>query len=193
MNGRRPNGYRKAVVTAAWNTRQPLICAETGATVWSQPGGVLGEPGIIAAPARAENFRDRDGRHRHAIGRTLGFKPVPRSLPDHEIDEFEALGVVDRFSQQLPVAMVVVARFMLTHGTPRTRASQKNTVDQGLRGRNGFAGVIPVPSILSRRCCRIEPPCGAKLRGLSAEGMAGGARGGPGTWHNRSHPKAESM
>ena len=76
-------------------TRRPQISAEP---VQVRP--VLVDPGIVAAPARAENFRNRHGRHRHAIGSPLGLKPVPRALLDHEIDEFEPLGIVDRFGQQ---------------------------------------------------------------------------------------------
>ncbi|MBR1227197.1 MULTISPECIES: hypothetical protein [unclassified Bradyrhizobium] len=65
----------------------------------SQAVAVLIDPELVAAAARAENFRNCHGRHRHAIGCPLGFQPVAGSLLDHEIDEFEPLGIVGRFGQ----------------------------------------------------------------------------------------------
>ena len=109
--------------------------------------GLVG-PRIVAASTRPEDFRDRQSRHRHAIGGSLGFKLVPRAFPDDEIDQLLTLGIVDRFSQQLLVAIVVVARFLLTHGTPRAHASTYNILDQGPHARNGFAGITPMRGVL---------------------------------------------
>lgn len=77
---------------------------------------------MIAATAGAEDLGDGDRRHRHPIRGPLGFQPVAGLLPDQLIDQFEPLGLIDRFRQHIPVTMVIVARFLLTHGTPRTRA-----------------------------------------------------------------------
>ena len=149
-----------------------LTGVEIGSRALNQAGGLLIELGIVAALAPVKNFRDRHGRHRDAIGSPLGFEPVPRSLPDHEIDEFEPLGIVDRFSQQFLVALVVVARFLLTHGTPRIRASQAIIVDQRLHARNGFARVLPMPRALTLKCCRKDPAFGVKdERAPAAEAM----------------------
>ena len=139
----------------------PMTCASTQATAApaktgsepSQAVAVLIVPGLVAAAARAENFRNRHGRHRHAIGSPLGFQPVARSLLDHEIDEFEPLGIVGRFEpavfdsdrsrSSLPAC---------SWHAPHTRFPQTDTVDQPLHARNGFAGPIPLPRILA---CRV--------------------------------------
>ena len=113
-------------------------------------------PEIAAAPAGSEDLGNRDGRHRDAIGGPLGLEPVPRALLDHEIDEFEPLGIVGGFRQQPFITMIVVARIPLTHGTPRTRPCPERRVSINARAR---------ATALRRSCrCRASyPPSVAEL------------------------------
>src|SRR5205823_13716229 len=76
----------------------------------------------IAPAAGAENARDRHHRHRDPIGDPLRLQPVAGIFPDHDLDQLEPPGLIDRFRQQLLVPDVVVACFLLVHRTPRTRA-----------------------------------------------------------------------
>jgi len=108
--------------------------------------GLVG-PRIVAASTRPEDFRDRQSRHRHAIRCPLGFKLVPRAFPDDEIDQFLPSGIVDRFSEQLLVALVIVVRFLFAHGRPAPHF-RADIVDQGLHARNAFARLAPMRGIL---------------------------------------------
>jgi hypothetical protein len=90
--------------------------------------GALTELEIVAAAGRPQDFGDRHRRHRDPIGCPLGFQPVAGLLLDQEVDQFKPAIVVDRFRQQLPVTMIVVARILFTHGTPRLRAFPEQTV-----------------------------------------------------------------
>ena len=82
VNG--PVGRPMPVSALAALAGAPMACASTQATAapaktGSEPGqavAVLIVPELVAAAARAENFRNRNGRHRHAIGSSLGFQPV---------------------------------------------------------------------------------------------------------------------
>ena len=73
----------------------------------------LFDPEIIVTPGRPQYLGDRHRRHRHPVRGPLGFQPVAGLFPDHEIDQFEPPGVVDRFRQQFPVTIIVVARDQL--------------------------------------------------------------------------------
>ena len=112
---------------------------------------------IIAPPARSKNLGDCHRRHRHPIGYPLRFKLVARSFPDHQIDQFESLGLVNRFRQQLPITIAIVTHVLLAHRTPRrTRCPTASTVSQRKDERNGFTALIPTARILVRECCRID-------------------------------------
>ncbi len=91
-------------------------------------------PEAIATATGAENARDRHRRHRNPIRDPLRLQPVAGIFPDHDFDQLEPLGLVDRFRQQLLVPDVVVARFLLVHRTAPAHALQPPTrsVDQGL-------------------------------------------------------------
>jgi hypothetical protein len=98
---------------------------------------------MVAPFGRPENFGDGRGRYCDPIGGPLGFQPFPCILPDQDIDQFAPLVLVDRFRQQFPVATVIVARFLLSHGSPATRFPRVNNVSKPVGMRNGFATVIP--------------------------------------------------
>src|SRR4051794_10846560 len=97
---------------------------------------------MVTTAAGSKYFGNGYGRHRDAIGRPLGLKPLARAFLDHEVDQFEPLGIISGFRQQHFIAMVVVACIRLTHGTPRTRLSRTTSLDQHSFVRNGFEGII---------------------------------------------------
>jgi hypothetical protein len=88
---------------------------------------ILIEPGIGAPAGGAQHPGHRLRRHRYPFGDSLRLEPVPRLFLDQQVDQFEPLALVDRFRQQFLVPMIVVDRFLFTHGTPRTRASKPNS------------------------------------------------------------------
>jgi hypothetical protein len=96
-------------------------------------GPVLAEPEIVAAPGRPENLGDGHRRHRDPVRCPLRFQPVPGLLLDQEVDQLKPLAVVDRFRQQFPVTMIIVARILFTHGTPRLRAVLEPTLSINVR------------------------------------------------------------
>src|SRR5829696_3241267 len=95
------------------------------------PAPDAGDPAIleiIATAPRAENACDRHRRHCDPIGGSLRLQPVAGIFPDHDLDQLDPLGLVDRFRQQLLVPDVVVARFLLVHRTSRTRAHRERAL-----------------------------------------------------------------
>jgi hypothetical protein len=49
----------------------------------------------------------------------MGAQPFPGAFFDQQVDEGQPLGFVDRFGQQVPIAVVVKSLVLLTHLTPR--------------------------------------------------------------------------
>src|SRR2546430_12963482 len=114
----------------------------------------------IAPPAGAEHVRDRHHRHRDPIGEPLRLQPVAGIFPDHELDQLESPGLVDRFRQQLLVPDVVVARLLLVHRTPRTRAQPRREVSiKGCESATDLRELYPFPHQSRSRTnpCNVNP------------------------------------
>jgi hypothetical protein len=92
-----------------------------------------------SGPRCAEYFGDGRRRHGIPIGGALGLQPFHGSLFDQQIDERQPLFLVDRFSQQLSVAMEIKSSILLTHLTPPRTHSQGQSVSQPADVRNGLA------------------------------------------------------
>src|SRR5205823_10054414 len=111
-----------------------LACARIG-LVSSLPKDDRTILEVIAAATGAEDACDRHCRHRDPIRDPLRLQPVAGIFPDHDLDQLAPPGLVDRFRQQLLVPDVVVARFLLVHRTPRTRARPEQQVSIKLSSR----------------------------------------------------------
>lgn len=102
---------------------------------------------IVAPSARPQDPGNRLRRHRHPIGRALGFQLLAGLFLDQEIDQFQPLGLVDRIHQQFPVSMVVVARVLSRHHTPRYARPAKTVLIGRRVGATGLRGYPGIPCI----------------------------------------------
>src|SRR5665647_139402 len=80
-----------------------------------RPRPAIGRKSI---PRRAEHGSDDGSGHRGPIGSALGLQPFLGAFLDQYVDECEPLFLVDRFGKQLPIAVIVESRILLTHLTP---------------------------------------------------------------------------
>src|ERR1700747_1414150 len=77
---------------------------------------VTGE--ALPAEGRCEPFCDGRSRHRRAIGGDLSRQTIPGPFLDEDIDQRQPLVFVDRFRQQLLIAIMIETRILVTHATP---------------------------------------------------------------------------